>query len=141
MEGRLRRRRKGQARVSILVLLLITALTVNPLSPLLAEVSAASVENPWDGVSMTMPETDENGTYLIRTGAELAWFAAEVNGGRGEINGRLENYIYLNDYNTSYNWTMIGDTEEHPYSCLLYTSSDATEASSANAAPGKISCP
>lgn len=115
MEGRLRRRRKGQARVSILALLLITALTVNPLSPLLAEVSAASVENPWDGVSMTMPETDENGTYLIRTGAELAWFAAEVNGGRGEINGRLENYIYLNDYNTSYNWTMIGDTEEHPY--------------------------
>ena len=60
MEGRLRRRRKGQARVSILALLLITALTVNPLSPLLAEVSAASVENPWDGVSMTMPETDEN---------------------------------------------------------------------------------
>lgn len=34
----------------------------------------------WDGVSVTTPEV-ENGSYVITNGAELAWLAAEVNGG------------------------------------------------------------
>lgn len=83
--------------------------------PVVTEVEAATIQNPWDGESMEMPEVDEDGTYLIKTGAQLAWFAAEVNGGNAEINGKLMNYIYLNSYNTNYNWTMIGESTEHPY--------------------------
>ena len=99
-----------------LTALFLAALLVGtPVFSLCSEVKAASVENPWDGKTLTMPELDENGTYLIRTGAELAWFAAEVNRGNGEINGRLEQDIYLNSYHTSYRWIMIGDTQEHPY--------------------------
>ena len=52
----------------------------------------------WDGESVSMPKTDENGTFLISTGAELAWFAKEVNSGNGRINARLEKNIYLNNY-------------------------------------------
>ncbi|MEI3176061.1 MAG: hypothetical protein V8S96_06030 [Lachnospiraceae bacterium] len=63
-----------------LTALFLAALLVGtPVFSLCSEVKAASVENPWDGKTLTMPELDENGTYLIRTGAELAWFAAEVN--------------------------------------------------------------
>lgn len=111
------KKKKSQKRVlaRLLALILIFTMSVTPISPFPSEVQAASIENPWDGKTMTVPDLDEYGTYLIRTGAELAWFAAEVNRGNGEINGRLENYIYLNDYNTNHTWTMIGDTEENPY--------------------------
>ena len=68
-----------------------------------------------DGKTLTVPEVDENGTYLIRTGAELAWFAAEVNRGTVKLTEGLKNYIYLNDFNTTHKWTMIGDTEANPY--------------------------
>lgn len=34
----------------------------------------------WDGTTKTEPSKDENGTYLIGTGAELAWFAANHGG-------------------------------------------------------------
>lgn len=112
-------RKKSQKRVPfkgrLTALILIFIMVISSLSPLLTEVTAASAHNPWDGKTLTVPEVDENGTYLIRTGAELAWFAAEVNQGNGEINGRLENYIYLNDFNTTHKWTMIGDTEANPY--------------------------
>ena len=114
-----KRRKKTQVRVPfkgrLTALILIFIMVISSLSPLLTEVMAASAHNPWDGKTLTVPEVDENGTYLIRTGAELAWFAAEVNRGNGEINGRLENYIYLNDFNTTHKWTMIGDTEANPY--------------------------
>ena len=116
MRNLLREKRIGTPLLMrVAAVLLALALVADPASVLVSQIQAASVENPWDGVSKTVPETDEEGTYLIRTGAELAWFAAEVNSGHGEINGRLENYIYLNTYNTAYNWTMIGDSEEHPY--------------------------
>lgn len=32
-----------------------------------------------------------------------------------KINARLEDYIYLNKYNTSHKWVIIGDSQEHPY--------------------------
>ena len=99
----------------LLSALLALVMCVTPLGALAEETLAASVEDAWDGKTLTMPEVDADGTYLIRTGAELAWFAAEVNSGNGEIDGRLENYIYLNKYNTSYNWLLIGDSEENPY--------------------------
>lgn len=115
MEARRKKRRKTPVLARLLAVLLAFAMLADPASVFVTEALAASVENPWDGQTLTAPATDEDGTYLIGTGAELAWFAAEVNSGRGEINGRLTDYIYLNDYNTAYNWTMIGDTEENPY--------------------------
>ena len=75
------------------------------------EVRAAGVSNPWDGSSREVPETDEDGTYLIHNGAQLAWFADQVNSGNGAINARLEDYIYLNKYNTSHR---MGDHRRQP---------------------------
>ena len=78
-------------------------------------LEAAVVQNAWDGTSRTIPATDETGTFLITTGAELAWFADYVNAGHGDINGRLVNNIYLNTSQTSYAWVIIGNSVDHPY--------------------------
>ena len=101
------RKRKGMRILAVLLMVVVT-ITSFPLLP--DEVQAAAVERTWDGVSREIPEMDENGTYLIENGAELAWFADQVNSGNGSINGKLTNYIYLNRYNTSYKWVIIGDT-------------------------------
>ena len=95
-------------RILAVLLMVVVTITSFPLLP--DEVQAAAVERTWDGVSREIPEMDENGTYLIENGAELAWFADQVNSGNGSINGKLTNYIYLNRYNTSYKWVIIGDT-------------------------------
>ena len=100
-------------RILAVLLMVVVTITSFPLLP--DEVQAAAVERTWDGVSREIPEMDENGTYLIENGAELAWFADQVNSGNGSINGKLTNYIYLNRYNTSYKWVIIGDTIDHPY--------------------------
>ena len=102
-------------RARILCLFLVLSILLGPLGVACDTSYAAGIDNPWDGVSKTMPEVDESGTYLISNAAELAWFAERVNAGYGEINARLINYIYLNSYNTSYPWIMIGNTEETPY--------------------------
>lgn len=107
------KRRKDGVRILALLLALVMFVAAIPLTPL--AVQAKGVQDAWDGTSRSVPDTDENGTYLIRTGAELAWFADQVNEGNGELNARLENYIYLNKYNTAYKWVMIGDSTEHPY--------------------------
>lgn len=83
-------------------------------APFTIELQAA-VEDPWDGVAETEPQTDEAGVYLITTAAELAWFARQVNEGNGKVNGRLERTIWLNDHDTQHPWTVIGDSQEHPY--------------------------
>ena len=95
--------------------IMIAAMTITSVPLFQTEVRAAGVSNPWDGSSREVPETDEDGTYLIHNGAQLAWFADQVNSGNGEINARLEDYIYLNKYNTSHKWVIIGDSQEHPY--------------------------
>ena len=33
----------------------------------------------------------------------------------GGIPNKQEDYIYLNKYNTSHKWVIIGDSQEHPY--------------------------
>ena len=43
---------------------------------------AAHAGDAWDGVTLTEP-TKSSGAYQIGTGAELAWFAAQVNDGAG----------------------------------------------------------
>lgn len=77
---------------------------------------AASLQNAWDGTARSIPETDEEGVFLITTGAELAWFADYVNAGHANVNARLQNTIYLNTSSSSYRWVIIGDSEENPYS-------------------------
>lgn len=65
----------------------------------------ASSANAWDGTTLTQP-AQTNGVYQIGTGAELAWFAAQVNGGSYTIKGVLTADIDL----AYYNWTPIGGT-------------------------------
>ena len=70
-------------------------------------VKAKAVEDVWDGSSKSEPQQDESGTYLIGTAAELAWFAATVNGGETSINGKLTADIDLG----SHEWTPIGKSK------------------------------
>ncbi|MGO5164329.1 MULTISPECIES: hypothetical protein [unclassified Candidatus Paralachnospira] len=110
IQGRKQKRGIRAAAWCLAVILLLGA----ALTPV-GTVFAAPPGGIWDGESVSMPKTDENGTFLISTGAELAWFAKEVNSGNGRINARLEKNIYLNNYNTRYLWMMIGDTTAHPF--------------------------
>lgn len=57
----------------------------------------------WDGKTLTEP-AQEGGVYQIATGAELAWFANDVNAGHYNIKGALTADINLGDYD----WTPIG---------------------------------
>lgn len=67
----------------------------------------AADETVWDGTTKTEPEKDADGTYLISSGAELAWFANEVNvNKKGAINAKLMNNISLGWYA----WTPIGNS-------------------------------
>lgn len=65
----------------------------------------ASAAGAWDGTTKTQP-TLTDGVYQIGNAAELAWFAAQVNGGSYAINGALTGDIDL----AGYNWTPIGGT-------------------------------
>ena len=57
----------------------------------------ASNANGWDGKTATEAKTDENGTYLIGSAAELAWFAQQINAGT-KLNARLTADIELAGY-------------------------------------------
>lgn len=76
---------------------------------------SGKMAGPWDGKERRVPKTDEKGTFLITSGAELAWFADQVNQGKTKINASLENDIELNTFNSYHNWAIIGDSLEHPF--------------------------
>lgn len=64
-----------------------------------------SAEGAWDGKTATEPAKDANGVYQISNGAELAWFAQQVNeGGNAKISAVLTNDIEL----AGFEWTPIG---------------------------------
>lgn len=63
-------------------------------------------ESGWDGVTLAEP-TFMDGVYHISSGAELAWFAAQVNGGDYKISAKLINDIDL----CSYDWIPIGGSK------------------------------
>ena len=63
-------------------------------------------ENGWDGTTLAEPELKDD-VYQITSGAELAWFAAKVNGGDYSISGKLMNDIDL----CAYDWTPIGGSK------------------------------
>ncbi|MFR2531226.1 MAG: immunoglobulin-like domain-containing protein [Anaerovoracaceae bacterium] len=76
---------------------------------------------PWDGTTISQPETDGSGTYLIGNGEELAWFAEKA-GEHSSINGKLTANINLsnktwegfgeydyNDASSGFNGILDGD--------------------------------
>lgn len=64
-----------------------------------------AAEGAWDGKTATEPAKDSNGVYQISNGAELAWFAQQINkGGNAKISAVLTKDIDL----AAYNWTPIG---------------------------------
>ncbi len=106
----------------ILSFLLVLALLSNILPAQAAPLKAQAAVTPWDGTATTEPSTDAEGVYQIDTGAELAWFAKQVNersaqnftddvdtsNGNGLI--RL-NAVLTDDIDLgSREWTPIGDT-------------------------------
>ena len=71
--------------------------------------NGVSAEKKWDGVTLTRPASG-SGTaadpYRIAQASELAWFAAQVNGGSTALCARLTAALDLNDHP----WTPIGST-------------------------------
>ena len=64
-----------------------------------------AAEGAWDGKTATEPAKDANGVYQISNGAELAWFAQQINkGGNAKISAVLTNDVDLSDFE----WTPIG---------------------------------
>lgn len=63
-------------------------------------------ENEWDGNTKTQPSGSgaKDDPYLIGTGAELAWFAGQVNSGKVTLCAKLTDDIDLNGHP----WTPIG---------------------------------
>lgn len=61
-------------------------------------------EGDWDGFTMTEPTKNSEGYYVVKTGAELAWIANDVNSGNYEDNVSVEADINLG----SFDWTPIG---------------------------------
>lgn len=101
-----------------MVCLLVFFIVSNTLVVSAAEAPSlisGKMEGPWDGKERRVPKTDEKGTFLITSGAELAWFADQVNQGKTKINASLENDIELNTFNSYHNWVIIGDSLEHPF--------------------------
>ena len=62
--------------------------------------------NGWDGTTLSEPELKDD-VYQISNGAELAWFAAKVNGGDYKIAAKLTNDIDL----CAFDWTPIGGSK------------------------------
>ena len=105
-------------------------------------VKAGSSLPVWDGSSVREPQQAENGTYLIGTAAELAWFAAKVNSGETRINGKLTADIDLGSHEwkpigkSSFYGTFDGDghvvrnlyinSSSYPVGLFGYVSADAT---------------
>lgn len=69
------------------------------------EMVAVSNEKAWDGKTLAEPTTVDD-VYQIGTGAEMAWFAANVNEGNNIANAVLTADIELADYD----WTPVGGT-------------------------------
>ncbi len=72
-----------------------------------------SSENAWDGKTTTEPQKDENGTYLISTGNEMAWFALQ-NQNKVSATGKLTADIDL----AGYPWLSSGTSSTYTTTVL-----------------------
>lgn len=71
------------------------------------DIDMVAAPDAWDGVAMVMPERTPDGAYVIRTPAELAWFADHINAGQANNSDAIQvQDIDLGDYP----WTPIGTT-------------------------------
>lgn len=82
----------------------------------LAETTiGGDIEGSWDGKTVSKPETDgsDANVYYIKSAAELAWVAQQVNEGNDTFKDktlRLMNDINLNGHE----WKPIGNVESYP---------------------------
>ena len=67
-----------------------------------------AADNAWDGTTLTEPRCEDN-VYQISNGAELAWFAAKVNGGDYKLSAKLVSDIDL----CGHDWTPIGGSKSN----------------------------
>ncbi len=68
----------------------------------------------WDGETLTEPAIVD-GIYQISNGAELEWFAKQVNDGNSALNAILVGDIELGDEDTVRNHTPIGNSKNNAY--------------------------
>lgn len=67
---------------------------------------AALSAKDWDGKTLSEPQKDAEGYYLVGTGAELAWIANDVKNGNYD-----DNFIITDDFSLgNFDWTPIGGT-------------------------------
>lgn len=71
-----------------------------------------SFASAWNGTEKIEPQKDENGTYVIKSAAELAWFADDAKVFGSSANAALEADIDLGGNE----WTPIGNTSSAKYS-------------------------
>lgn len=94
-------------RIIVCILALVMAMSMTSVVSLAADI--------WTGdIAQVIPAQSNDGSYLIQTAEDLAWFANQVNSdaGNATMKARLMNDIYLNDIDTWENlkqWTPIGD--------------------------------
>lgn len=72
--------------------------------PQIFAINMVEAPDAWDGTTMTEPAKNADGSYVISTPAELAWFADNVNTGNYASKAVLTADIDLGDYE----WTPIG---------------------------------
>ncbi|MDL2263627.1 hypothetical protein LJC31_03135 [Synergistaceae bacterium OttesenSCG-928-I11] len=92
-------------------LLLTFLFSLCPFQMVGAGAATAAEATPWDGSTTTQPQLDDDGVYLISTGAELAWIAkmvAEDNATYGAASYRQTADIDLGGKA----WTPIGTIPE-----------------------------
>ena len=92
---------------------------------LVALLASNAIAAAWTG-SMSEPENmkkiDGKSFYVITTADELAWFAAQVNGGKSTINAVLANHIVFGKDNSTRcptKWTPIGKDPSHKFVGIL----------------------
>ncbi len=88
-------------------------------------LSASLYAANWTGntsVPKSTKEIDGKTFYVITSAEELAWFAAQVNAGKTNINAQLANDIkFMDDTSktSSVNWTPIGKDNSHAFSGIF----------------------
>ena len=81
--------------------------TVEPYNPVFKTDDEPDAPAAWDGTSTTEVEPNDEGIYEISTGAELAWFEAQVNDSKNSFSGKTLKLTADIDLGGN-EWTPIG---------------------------------
>ncbi len=81
--------------------------TVEPYNPVFKTDDEPDAPSVWDGTSTTAVEPNADGIYEISTGAELAWFEAQVNDSKNSFSGKTLKLAADIDLGGN-EWTPIG---------------------------------